>query len=357
MRPIAWKDEKVTVLDQTKLPAEEVWIDCETPEEMARAIQTMVVRGAPAIGIAAAYGMALAACRWQGGGSESMLERLMQVRELLAATRPTAVNLFWALERMWNVAVATKQEGEDLIKQRLIEEALNIHKEDIELCRRIGRNGVELIPEQAKVLTHCNAGALATGDWGTALGVIREAYARGKLELVWVDETRPRLQGARLTAWELSREGIPFKLICDDMAGFLMYKGKIDVVITGADRITIQGDVANKIGTYSLAVLCRHHNIPFYVAAPYSTIDFGLKSGEDIPIEERDSGEIVFIEHSRIAPNGVQVFNPAFDVTPASLVSALITDRGVIYPPLDEGIRSLFKESVGWRPDQVAAQG
>ncbi len=336
MRPILWCDDHVRMIDQTALPEREDWLSCHTAREVAEAIRSMKIRGAPAIGIAAAYGVALAALGSQASDVTTLRAELEEASRILAATRPTAVNLFWALERMkksWNSDMELAS-----LQRSLVREARALAAEDEQMCRDIGRHGAGLVPDQARILTHCNAGALATGDYGTALGVIRAAHEAGKVSLVWVDETRPFLQGARLTAWELVQDDIPCRLICDNMAGHFMQRGQVDMVVVGADRITAHGDVANKIGTYTVAVLCREHGIPFYVAAPYSTIDAHLRDGGDIPIEERSAAEVTEIAGRRIAPVGVAVANPAFDVTPARLVSAIITERGVFRPPFAESL-------------------
>lgn len=332
MRPVIWKNDKVEMIDQRLLPTEEVWLTYDDAAGVAEAIVTMVVRGAPAIGISAAYGLALEALRYRGS-SEGLLPVLRQSAARLDATRPTAINLKWALERMLRLAERLVSQGGELaaVQQRLVDEGKAIAAEDEAMCRSIGDHGAELIPAGARVLTHCNAGALATGDYGTALGVIRSA--REKIAHVWVDETRPFLQGARLTAWELMQEKIPCRLICDNMAAHFMQRGQVDAVVVGADRITALGAVANKIGTYNLAVLCRFHEIPFYVAAPYSTVDLKLREGAEIPIEERNSLEVTHVKGQQLAPDQVPVANPAFDVTPPELVTAIITDRGVIRPP------------------------
>lgn len=335
MKPVIWKDNKVLMIDQRLLPTEEIWNTYESAESVAEAIKTMVVRGAPAIGVSAAYGLALEAIRFKGSREE--LGRMLQEKaSLLESTRPTAINLKWALDRMLNFAQRASKQGVDELCRALVEEAQEIHREDIRLCQAIGDAGAALIPQGARVLTHCNAGALATGDYGTALGVIRSA--RDKISHVWVDETRPFLQGARLTAWELMKEEIPCRLICDNMAGHFMQRGMVDAVVVGSDRITASGAIANKIGTYTLAVLCRFHEIPFYVAAPYSTVDLNLSDGMDVPIEEREEREITHVGKTQIAPTGVKVANPAFDVTPPELVTAIITERGVIRAPYSKGL-------------------
>lgn len=350
MRPVIWNaNNQVEMIDQRRLPTEEVWLTYQDAEGVAEAIVTMVVRGAPAIGIAAAYGLALEALREHHRDPAALLRELESAAQRLDATRPTAVNLKWALERMLRLARAAQTSGVGLpeLRQSLVREAQAIAAEDEAMCQAIGRHGAELIPEGARVLTHCNAGALATGDYGTALGVIRAA--RQKIAHVWVDETRPFLQGARLTAWELMQEGIPCRLICDNMAAHFMQRGEVDAVVVGADRITARGAVANKIGTYNLAVLCRFHEIPFYVAAPYSTVDLNLQHGSEIPIEERSPLEVTELRGVPIAPAGVAVANPAFDVTPPELVSAIITDRGVVRPPFAEGLAQAVAASLQTR--------
>ncbi|HIB68024.1 MAG TPA: S-methyl-5-thioribose-1-phosphate isomerase [Phycisphaerales bacterium] len=340
MKPVLWKDNKVHMVDQRRLPTEEIWLTYETAEAVADAIKTMVVRGAPAIGVSAAYGLALEALNFDGT-RDSLLSALEAKAAILEATRPTAINLKWALDRMLRFARKGSHSDVKELCSALVEEAQEIHAEDIRLCKAIGDAGATLIPQGAKVLTHCNAGALATGDYGTALGVIRSA--RDKISHVWVDETRPFLQGARLTAWELMKEEIPCRLICDNMAGHFMQRRMVDAVVVGADRITANGAVANKIGTYNLAVLCRFHEIPLYVAAPYSTVDLNLSDGMDIPIEERDRREVTHVGQTQIAPDNVPVANPAFDVTPPELVSAIITERGVIKAPFAQGLAELVE--------------
>lgn len=333
MKSMQWEKGKLLILDQTLLPREKQYITCTTPEEVAQAICAMKVRGAPAIGVAAAYGLALKAVNYLGEDRKEMDELLQAARDTLAKTRPTAVNLFWALDRMKAVWQFNKEASCAKLTDLLVTEAMAIDAEDLAMNKQIGLYGSELIYDGANILTHCNAGALATAGYGTALGVIRTAFEQGKRIQVYAGETRPLLQGARLTAWELMEENIPVTLIADSMAGYLMQQGKIDMVIVGADRITAQGDVANKIGTYSLAVLAHHHGVPFYVAAPSSTIDLTLTTGEEINIEERAHEEICRIGDICLAPEGVNVYNPAFDVTPAKLVTAIITDRGVNKPP------------------------
>jgi methylthioribose-1-phosphate isomerase len=315
-------------------------------EEVADAIQKMVVRGAPAIGVSAAMGLALGARQSVGTSIADLEYDFDHMCEVMGATRPTAVNLFWAIERMRARLRRAKAETDDVeeAKAQLVDEALRIFQEDIESNRSLGRFGGELIEDGATVLTHCNAGALATaGDYGTALGVVRGARDAGKRVAVIADETRPFLQGARLTAWELSKDEIPVTLITDNMAGYVMKQGKVDVVVVGADRIAGNGDTANKIGTYMVAVLAKQHEIPFYVAAPISTIDLSIPSGEQIPIEERDPREVTHVREHRLAPEGVAVHNPAFDVTPNELIAAIITDRGVARPPYEESLKRLFE--------------
>lgn len=319
-------------------------MECYTYSDVARAIKEMIVRGAPAIGVSAAYGMVLGAAEYKGDDVEGFIKHLEKVSELLKDTRPTAVNLFWAIERMLKVAYNNRQASVEDIKDLLLKEADRMAQEDVETNRRIGYFGQQLLQDGAVVLTHCNAGALATVGYGTALGVIRAAREAGKNISVYADETRPYLQGARLTAWELMEEGIPVTLITDSMAGYFMKKGIISAVIVGADRIAANGDVANKIGTYTLAVLAKENRVPFYVAAPLSTLDLSIESGDDIPIEERDEREVTHIGGVRIAPYGVKVANPAFDVTPNQYVTAIITDAGVVYPPYKQNLQKLVNK-------------
>jgi methylthioribose-1-phosphate isomerase len=333
---IEWKNNKVYMLDQRLLPVEEKMVEHTHYTEVARSIKDMVIRGAPAIGVAAAMGAALGILNV--GCSDGA--EFARIKETLAATRPTAVNLFWALERMEEVFQRYKDDY-DLLKTKMIEEAREIDREDVEINRKIGSNGRGLLKSGQTILTHCNAGALATAGYGTALGVIRAAVEEGKKISVVADETRPYLQGARLTVWELQQDHIPVTLITDNMAGYLMAKGKIDGVIVGADRIASNGDTANKIGTYSVAVLARHHGIPFYVAAPVSTIDFSLDSGEQIPIEERNKDEVIYFRSQRIARDETSVYNPAFDVTPHQLITAIITERQVLFPDFKTAIARL----------------
>ncbi|MDF0667329.1 MAG: S-methyl-5-thioribose-1-phosphate isomerase [Nitrospira sp.] len=330
---VEWKDGAVRLLDQSRLPEVVEFLDCRDYLTVAEAIRTLKVRGAPAIGVTAAMGVALGTHAINETEYSSFASAVFKICDELAATRPTAVNLFWALERMRRKLESLRDQPVPAIKQALIIESQVILEEDINLCKTMGRHGAELIGDGQTVLTHCNAGSLATAGYGTALGVIRAAWEQGKKIKVIADETRPVLQGARLTAWELMQDQIPVTLITDNMAGSLMRQGKIHLCVVGADRIAANGDVANKIGTYSVAVLARVHNIPFYVAAPYSTIDLKTKSGEDIPIEQRNPSEVTTIHGSHpLAPNGVSVYNPAFDVTPAELITGIITERGVFKP-------------------------
>jgi methylthioribose-1-phosphate isomerase len=339
---IAWKDNKVVILDQRRLPADEVYLECSDVAAVAEAILTMAIRGAPAIGIAAAMGLALGALGIARKDFSSFYKELHAICNSLKATRPTAVNLRWALERMKGVCEANQEKGVEAIQGLLVGEALALLEEDIEVNKRIGEHGKGLIRDGDTILTHCNAGALATGGYGTALGVIRSAWEDKKGIRVVATETRPLLQGARLTAWELTREGIPVTLIADNMAGSLMQHGEIDLVIVGADRIARNGDVANKIGTYTLAIMAKEHAIPFYVAAPLSTFDRTIETGEEIPIEERAAEEVVAPWGRRLAPAGVEVRNPAFDVTPHRHVSAIVTERGIIRPPFAEGMERIW---------------
>ena len=337
---VRWQDESVVMIDQRRLPAEEVYLHCRTVPEVAAAIRDMAIRGAPAIGVAAAMGLALAV-RVSAAEGGPLREAFGRACAELGATRPTAVNLFWAIQRMQRRFEGEAARGGVALRDALLAEALAIQEEDVAACRRMGDLGAELLPAGARVLTHCNAGALATAGYGTALGVIRSAARAGKLSNVFADETRPYLQGARLTAWELSREGIPTTLIADNMAGHLMSRAEVDAVIVGADRIAANGDVANKIGTYTLAVLARENALPFYVAAPVSTIDLATPSGDGIPIEERPADEVTHHGGRRLAPEGVAVRNPAFDVTPHRYVTAIVCERGVARAPYGESLRRL----------------
>ena len=341
MKIIEWQDNKIRLLDQTRLPLEIFFLEITDYTQMAEAIKSLRIRGAPAIGVAAAYGLALAAQSIAAETKQEFLSRLNAAAETLAATRPTAVNLFWAWDRMMRVA----RSGSDLveIKAALVEESKCIERETGEVDRQIGQLGAELIRDGFTILTHCNAGALATAGYGTALGVIKAAREQGKRIEVFADETRPLFQGARLTVWELMREQIPTTLITDSMAGYFLRQGRIDCVITGADRIAANGDVANKIGTYSIAVLAHENAVPFYVAAPISTIDLSLKSGDEIPIEVRNPDEVTCIREVRIAPHEVCVANPAFDVTPHRYITALVTEKGIIREPYANSLEVLLK--------------
>ncbi len=340
IRPIRFVAGQCQMLDQRLLPVEEVWHSYKTYQEVAEAIRSMVVRGAPAIGVAAAIGAWFGARDIEAESSWEFFQQFKDVCDVLAATRPTAVNLVWALERMKHFAESNLDRSVIELKIGLEYEALAITQEDEKINRTMGKHGEPLIPDGARVLTHCNAGALATAGYGTALGVIRAAVEAGKKVAVIADETRPFLQGARLTAWELQKDNIPVTLICDNMAGYLMSKGEIDCVIVGADRIAANGDVANKIGTYTVAVLAKEHNIPFYVAAPVSTIDLSLSDGSQIPIEERDARELTHIKDIQLAPAGIAVSNPAFDVTPQRLVTAIITENGVVQGDYLSGLKA-----------------
>lgn len=335
---VDWQDGAVVMLDQRLLPTKEIYRTYRNYRDVAKGIKAMVVRGAPAIGVAAAMGIALGANQLKKPGDVEEFERLCQV---FAATRPTAVNLFWAIERMRRVYKRVQKQGADVIRSTLEREALKMHDEDIAANRRMGRHGATLIPKNASILTHCNAGALATAGYGTALGVIRAAWEQKKNISVVVPETRPFLQGARLTAWELQKEGIPATLITDNMVGHFMQQGKIDCVIVGTDRTAANGDVANKIGTYTSAVLAARHNVPFYVAAPTSSIDLACPSGKQIPIEERSSREVTHVFGKQVAPTNIRVANPAFDVTPHELVTAIMTEKGVAREPFQKTLPKL----------------
>ncbi|PYS43849.1 MAG: S-methyl-5-thioribose-1-phosphate isomerase [Acidobacteria bacterium] len=344
IKTVEWTSEGIQMLDQRLLPTEEKYLMLRSYEEVADAIKNMVVRGAPAIGVSAAMGLALGANQSVGTSAADLEYDFKFMCKVMEATRPTAVNLFWAVERMRGAFAEARTKTNDVeeIRKRLIDEALAIFQEDIESNRALGKFGGELIADGATVLTHCNAGALATaGDYGTALGVIRGAIDAGKRVAVIADETRPFLQGARLTAWELAKDNIPVTVITDNMAGHVMKRGQVDCVVVGADRIAANGDAANKIGTYMVAVLARHHHIPFYVAAPISTVDLSTPTGEDIPIEERDSREVTHVRDHQLTPEGVEVHNFAFDVTPNELIAAIITDRGVARAPYTESLRNL----------------
>lgn len=344
IRTIYWEDNAVILIDQKVLPLEERYVTCRTYGDVVSAIKDLTIRGAPAIGVAAAMGIALGILTCSVTSYDSLRDNFRRICDEFATTRPTAVNLFWAIERMNRCFGAHAGFGIDEIRQALIDEAIRIGEEDIAINREIGRNGNDLINDGDNILTHCNAGALATGGYGTALGVIRTAFEEGKNIHVFIDETRPVLQGARLTAWEMQKERIPATLITDSMAGFLMKQGRVDLVITGADRIASNGDAANKIGTYSLAVLAKEHTIPFYIAAPLSTIDRTMQSGEEIPIEERSGMEVRHFHGVQTAPEDISVYNPAFDVTPNNYITAVITEAGVARPLYEESIKKLFEK-------------
>lgn len=332
--PVTWTEDRVLLIDQNRLPQEYSTVEISRCDDMAEAIKTMIVRGAPAIGVAAAYGMYLGAREIETGDRTEFLTQLEKVGDLLRSTRPTAVNLFWAISRMLKTADRTSGSVEQ-IQKTLLEMAKTIQAEDLQTCKDIGDKGLEVLPatpEKLTLLTHCNAGALATAGYGTALGVVRSAWREGRLGRVFADETRPRLQGAKLTTWECVQEGIPVTLIADNMAAHCMKQGMIHAVVVGADRIAANGDAANKIGTYSLAIIAKAHNVPFFVAAPLSTIDFDLSDGSKIPIEERDPVEMYQVGTTRICPVGVEFYNPAFDVTPAALISGIITEHGTVAP-------------------------
>ncbi len=341
IQTLEWTDHGVRFIDQTKLPTEETYVVCTTHEQVADGIRTMVVRGAPAIGVAAAMGIALGAKNSKAANVGEFKRQFDQICDVIGKTRPTAVNLFWAIRRMQKKFDILHTLSVPEIKQALIEEAQRMHAEDIAANQAMGRHGAMLMPREGGVLTHCNAGALATAGYGTALGVIRAAVEQGKKIHVYADETRPFLQGARLTAWELMKDGIPTTVISDNMAGAMMQQGKIGAIVVGADRIAANGDVANKIGTYTVAILAREHGIPFYVAAPLSTIDFACPNGSKIPIEQRNIREVTHIAGKQMTPDGVSIENPAFDVTPAKYVTAIITERGIARAPYEESLRSL----------------
>jgi len=346
IQTLEWTDAGVRFIDQTKLPTEETYVTCKNYEQVADVIRNMVVRGAPAIGVAAAMGIALGVQNSKAENVGDLKEDFDQACEVIGKTRPTAVNLFWAIRRMREKFERLRVRPIAQIKQSMIEEAQRMHAEDIAANQAMGRHGATLMPASGGVLTHCNAGALATCGYGTALGVIRAAVEQGKKIHVFADETRPFLQGSRLTAWELMKDGIPTTVISDNMAGAMMNQGKIGAIVVGADRIAANGDVANKIGTYSVAVLAKEHAIPFYVAAPFSTIDMETVDGSGIPIEQRNAREVTHIAGKQMVPEGVSVENPAFDVTPAKYVSAIITERGVARAPYTESLQKLADETV-----------
>jgi methylthioribose-1-phosphate isomerase len=342
---IAWQDDVVVMVDQRKLPGHEVYVTCKTAKDVARAITSMVIRGAPAIGVAAAMGLALGMQRSKSTGTRQFTVEFNQLCDLMAGTRPTAVNLFWAIDRMRRAFQDGALAGESVqdLQTRLRREADAIHDEDVASCRAMGACGADVVPAGARVLTHCNAGALATAGYGTALGVIRAAAEQGKVAQVFADETRPFLQGARLTAWELIKDGIPTTVITESMAGPLMRRGGLDMVVVGADRIAANGDVANKIGTYTVAMMARAHDIPFYVAAPLSTIDLATADGTAIPIEERNAKEMTHFGSTQVTPEGAGIWNPAFDVTPHELVAGIITEVGIARAPYTQSLPALFE--------------
>jgi methylthioribose-1-phosphate isomerase len=350
IQTLEWTDRGVRFLDQTKLPTEEVYVTCRTHEEVAEVIRNMVVRGAPAIGVAAAMGIALGIGNSKAETTGDLKREFERICEVIGKTRPTAVNLFWAIRRMRQKFETLRVRPLQQIKEALIEEARRMHAEDIAINRTMGSHGSALMPANGGVLTHCNAGALATCGYGTALGVIRAAIEGGKKLHVYADETRPFLQGSRLTAWELMKDGIPTTVISDSMSGALMRQGKIGAVIVGADRIAANGDVANKIGTYTVAVLAREHSIPFYVAAPISTVDLGTPDGSQIPIEQRSVSEMTHIAGRPITPQGIAVENPAFDVTPAKYVSAIVTEKGIARAPYEQSLAQLAGAEASIRP-------
>jgi methylthioribose-1-phosphate isomerase len=341
---IEWQPDAVVMIDQRKLPGQEIYLRCRTAAEVARAIKTMVIRGAPAIGVAAAMGIALGMSRSKSPGTKQFAVEFNKLCDLMASTRPTAVNLFWAIARMKKCFSESVLAGSSVeeVQALLIREAQAIHDEDLESCRTMGRHGAAVVPANARILTHCNAGALATAGYGTALGVIRAAAELGKVAQVFADETRPFLQGARLTAWELVRDNVPTTVITESMAGPLMQRGDIDFVVVGADRIAANGDFANKIGTYTVAMMAQAHKIPFYVAAPLSTIDLATADGGAIPIEQRNAREVTHLGSTRLAPEGASIWNPAFDVTPHHLVAGIITEKGIARAPFSDSLPKLF---------------
>ena len=341
IEPLRWEGDTLRILDQTKLPQEEVYIPVPDPETLFEAIVNLRIRGAPLLGIAGAFGLYLGIRDFDSSHPGKFMERLRKVRDYLAKSRPTAVNLFWAMDRVVQRVEKENLKDVEEMKRKVLEEALAILEEDKRLCERIGESGAEIIEEEDSILTHCNAGGLATSGYGTALAVIYKAKEQGKKIVVYADETRPLLQGARLTAWELRKAGIETWVICDNTAGEVMREGRVKKVIVGADRIASNGDTANKVGSYSLAVLAKYHSLPFYIAAPFSTIDFHLRRGEEIPIEERKKEEVLSFRGLRVAPGDVNAYNPAFDVVPHHLITAFITDRGIIYPPFPEGLSKL----------------
>jgi methylthioribose-1-phosphate isomerase len=343
---ITWIDDHLRIIDQTFLPSREIYTNLNTTGQVWEAIRNMKIRGAPAIGIAAAYGLYMGARDIRESSYESFYLEIERLKEYLESSRPTAVNLQWALNRILNTIQAHKEKEVSELKKIVLQTAKTIHDEDERLCKSIGEYGLDVVQADAQILTHCNTGALATSKYGTAFSVILHAHLENRVQMVWVDETRPLLQGARLTAWELKKKEIPFKLITDNASGFLMQKGLVDVVIVGADRIAANGDTANKIGTYNLAVLANAHEIPFYVAAPYSTIDLSIDSGDSISIEERDSAEVTKIGSKEIAPPKTEVYNPAFDITPGNLITGFITDKGILRPDYRKNLEKFVNDVV-----------
>ena len=339
---INWSENSLMILDQTRLPEKESYLDLGTCEEVWDAIKKLKVRGAPAIGIAGAYGLYLGIANETEMDPGKLLRKADDIASYLSSSRPTAVNLNWALERIMKALHSQPESSADELKKLALQIAKEIHEEDRQLCKSIGEEGVKLVPDNARILTHCNTGSLATAEFGTAFSVILHAFHQDRLSHVLVDETRPLMQGSRLTAWELKKAGIPFSLNIDSAAGFLMQQGLVDLVITGADRIATNGDSANKIGTYSLAVLANRHRIPFYIAAPYSTVDLKIASGSEIEIEMRSPDEVSYFGNRKVAPENIEIYNPAFDVTPAELITAIITERGILYPDYRESIHSLY---------------
>lgn len=344
IKPVEWKNNKVLLIDQTKIPSSFELVEVRTYEEMAVAIKDMIVRGAPAIGISGAFGVALGAIEHANLLKETFIQKLSEISEILNATRPTAVNLKWALDRQNEIIEANKDKENSEITELLINNAIKILEDDINSNKKMGDFGAAVVPEGATILTHCNAGALATGGYGTALGVVRSAYEKDPTVRVFADETRPRQQGARLTTWELVEDGIPTTLITDGMSGHFMSKGMIDFVVVGADRIAANGDTANKIGTYNLAIVAKEHNVPFYIAAPLSTIDTSIASGAEIPIEERDIEEVTTINGELVCHKGVDVINPGFDVTPAKYIAGIITEVGILRPDYVNSIKQAFEK-------------
>ncbi len=339
---VSWDDDSLFIIDQTHLPEREINLQLSSAGQVWDAIKKLKVRGAPAIGIAGAYGFYLGIRDLQAENYDSFEREASRIADYLNSARPTAVNLSWALERIKNTLYAHKNEPVQKLKEIALETAITIHNEDRRLCKSIGEKGLEIVPENANILTHCNTGGLATSQYGTAFSVIFHAHRDGKLKLAWVDETRPLLQGSRLTAWEMQKAGIPFKLIVDSAAASVIKAGLADLIVTGADRISANGDTANKIGTYNLAVLAHHHNIPFYIAAPYSTIDLSLETGDDIVIEERESDEVTSFGSKPTAPDKTETWNPAFDVTPSSLITGIITEKGIIKPDYKKNLRKMM---------------